>query len=377
MSHPHQHDRKTGRRPRLAAGLPVLAAAVLVAPGCGDRDPVRSYTVPKEAAPRAAVPAAPTREAAPSGGPTAAPGVMQWTLPAGWEVAENPNNMRFATLAVGAGDQRVEVAVTRLGGAAGGVVNNINRWRGQLGLPAQSEDEIESEAELIRTRDGQGIWVDLVAPDPHGGDGDGLRMFAAIFPSGADTWFLKAVGSSSVLAAHRDGFVELCESVTFGGASPAPRRTAPPAAPAAPSRGEGPLAWGALPTGWTQDAAPGAMSVASFTVSGDGQTAAVTITPLGGRQDPLANVNRWRGQVGLGPLGALADEPPAELDVAGTPAHLVDAAGPGGHIVAAMFERDGTTWFVKMSGDDPLVAGAREAFEAFVTSLRFDGGGDA
>ena len=41
-----------------------------------------------------------------------------------------------------------------------------------------------------------------------------------------------------------------------------------------------------------------------------------------------------------------------------------------------MSEHGGTTWFVKMSGPDPLVAGEREGFEAFVKSLHLDGGGE-
>ena len=45
------------------------------------------------------------------------------------------------------------------------------------------------------------------------------------------------------------------------------------------------------------------MRVASFGISQDGKQADVSVIPLGGMAgtDP-ANVNRWRGQVGLGPL---------------------------------------------------------------------------
>ncbi len=45
------------------------------------------------------------------------------------------------------------------------------------------------------------------------------------------------------------------------------------------------------------------MRVASFEVSENGKTADVSVIPLGGMAGgDLANVNRWRGQVGLPPL---------------------------------------------------------------------------
>jgi hypothetical protein len=118
------------------------------------------------------------------------------------------------------------------------------------------------------------------------------------------------------------------------------------------------------------------MSVASITVSGGSQEASLTITPLGGNQDLLANVNRWRRQVGLDPIASLEAEPPVPVEVDGQPAHLVDLAGPEQHTLAVLAVRDGTTWFYKLSGPDPLVAEQRAAFSEFIESLRFPGATD-
>jgi hypothetical protein len=57
-----------------------------------------------------------------------------------------------------------------------------------------------------------------------------------------------------------------------------------------------------LPDGWKEKALT-QMRVASFEVSENGKTADVSVIPLGGMAGgDLANVNRWRGQVGLAPL---------------------------------------------------------------------------
>src|ERR1043165_1551390 len=56
------------------------------------------------------------------------------------------------------------------------------------------------------------------------------------------------------------------------------------------------------PDGWT--ATPGGqMRVASFAVTKDGKKVDVSVIPLAGSAGgEAANVNRWRGQVALGPL---------------------------------------------------------------------------
>jgi hypothetical protein len=118
------------------------------------------------------------------------------------------------------------------------------------------------------------------------------------------------------------------------------------------------------------------MSVASITLAGGGQEASLTITPLGGRQDFLANVNRWRGQLGLEPRPD-ADSVGAEtIEVAGAPARLVDIVGVDGHMLGVISTRGDATWFYKLTGPDPLVADHRDAFVAFMQSIRFTGGGD-
>ena len=102
----------------------------------------------------------------------------------------------------------------------------------------------------------------------------------------------------------------------------------------------------------------------------------LTITPLGGAQSMLDNVNRWRRQLGLGPLASMADEPPLEIDVGGMPGELVDIGNSGRRTLAVVSVRGGTTWFYKLSGPDPLVASQRAAFETFIRSIRF-GSSDA
>ena len=138
------------------------------------------------------------------------------------------------------------------------------------------------------------------------------------------------------------------------------------------------LKW-TLPAGW-EEVAPAEMRVASFRVKGaEGKQADVSIVPLSGMAGgALANVNRWRDQLGLAAIteGALSKiaEP---VEIGGRPAKLFEQAGKlpassePARILGAIQDRDGTTWFFKMTGDDQLVAGQKPAFIGFLKSLSF------
>jgi hypothetical protein len=67
-------------------------------------------------------------------------GALSWQAPPGWRAGpEKP--MREATWFAGEGDA-VECYVTLLGGEAGGVLANINRWCTQLGAPPLTEADV-------------------------------------------------------------------------------------------------------------------------------------------------------------------------------------------------------------------------------------------
>ena len=85
----------------------------------------------------------------------------------------------------------------------------------------------------------------------------------------------------------------------------------------------------------------------------------------------LANVNRWRRQLGLGRLGDVADASPEPIDVDGQPGRLVDIAAADQSPLAVVTTRGTPTWFFKLTGPGTLVAAQRPAFEAFVRSIRF------
>jgi hypothetical protein len=160
-----------------------------------------------------------------------------------------------------------------------------------------------------------------------------------------------------------------------------PDVSATPGAPpiAMPGSGSPQLTW-KTPEGWTR-LAPGQMRVGSFKVTGvGGKLADVSIIPLSGAAGgAAANVNRWRGQIGLEPASADEIKQSAQsVEVAGQPAELYELSGknpgtgePAG-ILAAIAQRGGTAWFFKMTGDPGVIAGQKSAFIEFLKSVKFE-----
>jgi hypothetical protein len=119
------------------------------------------------------------------------------------------------------------------------------------------------------------------------------------------------------------------------------------------------------------------MRYATLTAPVQGKLDVSVVVLPGAAGGELANVNRWRGQIGLAPV----DEPAlgTARKLVSTPAGkvaLFDFVSEGekkSRMMAGLLTSpDGSSWFVKMVGDEPAVAAARPDFLHLLESLRFD-----
>lgn len=133
------------------------------------------------------------------------------------------------------------------------------------------------------------------------------------------------------------------------------------------------------PEGWR----PGrgtAFSVAAFEVGEGERKGEITLSPAMGAID--ANVNRWRGQVGLDPQSsaeiAKALEPVPVGDSRGLYVELFgpEREGKRPAILGIIAEAGGRQWFFKFTGDEELARQEKGRFLEFAKSMRFEGAGD-
>lgn len=175
------------RHPRLSAALliPVLAL------GCRDEG-IRHYRVEKPDEPRTA---------------SSVPGALRWALPEGWSESVG-SGMRFATLKAPV-EGELDISVVVLGGSAGGEAANINRWRGQIGLPPLDEAAVAKARKTVSSKAGTLAVFDFTSESA-----PKRRVMGGLLPApDGRTWFLKMAGDPEAVTKARPRFLQLLGSL--------------------------------------------------------------------------------------------------------------------------------------------------------------------
>ena len=182
----------------------LLLAAPLLLTGCDD-DRIHAYLAP----PDAPKPEAPAVTTVPR--PEAATENLTWDVPEGWTDAADPPGFVLAAYDAGGRDSKVLATVSRLAGAGGGGMANINRWRGQVGLPPVKSLE-EQAAEPLQINGEPAGLFDLAGEPDSGKPAE--RIVAVIFPRlhVNETWFFKLSGPADAVEEQKAAFVEMVRS---------------------------------------------------------------------------------------------------------------------------------------------------------------------
>jgi hypothetical protein len=153
------------------------------------------------------------------------------------------------------------------------------------------------------------------------------------------------------------------------GSNSAPDMPAPPTPKAS-------LQW-SLPKGWSESQGGGTMRFATFKAPYAGKLEATVVVLPGPAGGELANVNRWRGQIGLQMLDeAGLTKARTVLKTKAGPLNVYDFTSEGqakSRMVAGYISTpDGNTWFLKLTGDADPVAKAKPDFLTILGSVRLD-----
>lgn len=143
-----------------------------------------------------------------------------------------------------------------------------------------------------------------------------------------------------------------------------------PGSPALQTASGSDLTWTA-PTNW-QTKAAGMMRKATFVLADGSPPAELAVSAFPGDVGgEIANVNRWRRQVGLDPLSdAEAVAAIARLEANGLKIGVVDVAAGGNRLIGAMVPYQGAVWFFKVTGPDALVESQKPAFIEFLKTVK-------
>lgn len=284
-------------------------------------------------------------------------GRLGWRTPAGW--TELPaSSMRVANFRP-RGNEGAECYLTLLAGDAGGTAANVNRWRSQLALGPLSADAIDAlprvaflgrQAALVEAT---GTWKGM-----SGGESKadwGLLGAVLVEPSGSA--FLKMTGPAAIVAAEREAFLALAASFTDGAGAPSDSTAS-----------AGGFTF-EIPDGWRRSGDKPSRALSFF--AGEGEAVECYVTVLGGTAGgELANVNRWRSQLGLAPVDQAAVDALDPFSILDRPGRLVELEGDGAALCGITCMGEDHSVFVKMTGPAELVRKQRPAMLTFASSLR-------
>jgi hypothetical protein len=296
---------------------------------------------------------------------------LTWSLPAGWKET-GPGQMSLASFAIEDATGKASMNVTPLPNLEGREEAVVNMSREQVELGPLSAEEVAKALEPTEIAGGKGFSFEFKGTR----GGKPARTLTAVQHRGDRSWFFKLSGDDATVSAQKPAFVEFLKSIRFNEAVPGgasnpgsdnvassnSRATPPPPSDA----GMPELQW-KIPDAW-QKLPAGQMQIAKFSVpEKDGAKAEVSVSVFpsdtGGT---LANVNRWRRQIGLNEV----DEAGLQSCVTGLDAApgavLVTLTNEQRQMLGAIVPREGKWWFYKMLGDAPAVASAHEDFVRFV-----------
>jgi hypothetical protein len=206
--------------------LIVLVFASLVISGCKDRQ-ITAYRAPKDPAPAVMPPSSgqaglPADHppigggAMPPGGsdmantavPTAGGSDLTWTAPASW-TPKAGSAMRKGSFSVKGAGAEADLSITAFPGDTGGLHANLNRWRGQVGLPPASPAELDAALQHV---DGQGLHFEVIDLVGTGGNAP-TRLLGAITNYNGNSWFFKLTGPDALVAGEKPAFLAFLQTV--------------------------------------------------------------------------------------------------------------------------------------------------------------------
>ncbi|CAN0351119.1 unnamed protein product [Ectocarpus sp. 4 AP-2014] len=209
------------------------------------------------------------------------------------------------------------------------VLDNVNRWRKQLKLPATDAAGLLESAKPLEGGVEKAVLVDL------------------------------------------NGWFEAGGMAPFAGGRRSPPPTPPSAKPVIPTAPTGGKQLKSdTPDGWVSEDKVGSIRKVSLKTPGGAEVTGFVFPAAGMMADPLFNANRWRSEIGLPPTTA------EELAEQTEPVELLGGAGKYFGFVGdteatsvAMVQAGDGVWFFKLRGSKDEVAAQNDVFRTWLGSL--------
>jgi hypothetical protein len=139
-------------------------------------------------------------------------GKPSWQIPSTWKEVP-PTAMLLAKFVIKNATGDADVTVSSFPGDVGGLLANINRWRGSVGQTPIEENDLAKNVTSLDVPGSKATLVDVTGNSSSTGKPE--RVIGVIWPRNGETWFFKMMGDASVAGGERDAFLKFIQSVHF------------------------------------------------------------------------------------------------------------------------------------------------------------------
>ncbi len=138
----------------------------------------------------------------------------QCARPEGWQKMAKPPEFAFAGFQFSEGGETATISLSPLEFQGGGLLENVNRWRHQLGLEEWDEErQVDKDVRPMEVDGEPAYFLDLTGKEVAGKPPQ--RIIGAIVELQNLTWFIKMIGPPGLVGRQKDTFSTFLRSVRF------------------------------------------------------------------------------------------------------------------------------------------------------------------
>ena len=132
---------------------------------------------------------------------------LTWNLPDTW-VPSKGHSMRLASFDVPYSKGVGDLSIVSLSGSSGGLLANVNRWRGQVELEPINETDILTTSTVGESKMGPYRVFKMINENKKG-----KAIIAAVLPTGEKTFFIKLTTDVQGISELETSFKKFCSSI--------------------------------------------------------------------------------------------------------------------------------------------------------------------
>ena len=131
---------------------------------------------------------------------------FNWVVPDNW-IEGKKSSMRLASYSIPYNDEVADVSITNFSGDGGGLLQNVNRWRKQLGLDSITDKKLDQIIEIKKSKLGNYSYIKIINKE-----NQDSAFLCSIIQIENSTIFIKLNSTVQGIEILENEFINFCSS---------------------------------------------------------------------------------------------------------------------------------------------------------------------